>query len=273
MIKYIISIADVHIPSFKGIDDVEEVLNNFIAQCKEIVEREGKDSVRIVICGDIVHNKISVTNENLLSVNKFFSELDKICKTIVVAGNHDMLMNNLDRVDSITPLFEIGDFKNIVYLDRELGYSSGQYVDDNVIWCLYSSFSGFSTPFMGQKKQKDKTYVGLVHADVNGATTALKHVTENGIDPKLFKGCDFVIAGHIHKFQEIKYKDIKIVYCSSLKQREFGETVSKHGFVLWDLSDKSYVFVETPNPEQGFYKFSINDIEDIENDEEVFLNP
>lgn len=275
MVKYIISIADVHIPVFKGIDDLKEVLTTFIGQCKEIVDREGKDNVRIAILGDLIHNKIAISNENIICVNWFLSELDKICKTIVIAGNHDMLMNNLDRVDSITPIFEIGNFNNVIYLDKEIGYSSGQYIDDNIVWCLYSSFSAFSSPFMGQKKQKDKTYVGLIHGDVNGATTALNHLTENGIDPKLFKGCDFVLAGHIHKFQEIDYKGIKIVYCSSLKQRDFGETITKHGFVLWNLTDTNnytYEFVETPNTEQGFFKFSINDIEDIENDEEKLLN-
>lgn len=271
----IISIADVHFPVIKGLDDLKETLSTFINQCKEIVDKEGKDNVRIVIAGDVFHAKLTISPENMIEVNAFFSELDNICKTIVIAGNHDMLMNNSDRIDAITPIFEIGDFKNVIYLDKELGYKSGIYKDDNIVWCLYSSFDEFKSPFENIRKSKDYTYVGLIHGEITGSETAMKYVSENGLNPSIFEKCDFVIAGHIHKFQEIDYKKTKIVYCSSLRQRDFGETISKHGFVLWDLSDKNnytYQFIETPNPDGGFFKFSINDIEDIENDKEELLN-
>ena len=275
MIKYIISTADIHMPNFHGIESLNDVLATFINQCKEIVDKEGKDCVRIVVAGDIFNNKTTVSNESIIQVNNFLKEIDNVCKTYVIAGNHDMLMNNLDRIDSLTPIFEIGELKNTVYLDRELGYKSGIYEDDNVEFCLYSSFSNFDSPFVGVRKKKNKTYVGLIHGDINGAVSATKHVTENGLDPNLFEKCDFVIAGHIHKFQEIKKNGVKIVYCSSLKQQDFGETVTEHGFVLWDLTDTdnyTYEYVETPNEEHCFYKFSINNIEDIENDEEEMLN-
>ena len=80
---------------------------------------------------DIFHQKITITNESILCVNWFFSELDKICKTFVVIGNHDFLMNNTGRVDSLSPLFEIGSYKQVYFLDKELDYKSGIYKDDN----------------------------------------------------------------------------------------------------------------------------------------------
>ena len=190
-------------------------------------------------------------------------------------------MNNTDRVDSLTPLFEIGKYQQVVYLDKELGYQSGIYDDDNVAWCLYSSFTGFETPDIEVHKtahehEEDKqVYVGLIHADVNGAITTTNYVTENGVDPGVFDGCDFVIAGHIHKRQEIKKNGVRVVYCSSIRQNNFGESISGHGFVLWDIEDPEeieYKYVDVPNDDGGFIRFDISDFSDIEQDKEELIN-
>lgn len=283
MITKIIACSDIHIPSLKGIDELKETLTVFIDKCKKIVKDEdGPENVRIVVAGDIFHNKLAITNESILCAHWFFSELDKICKTFIVIGNHDFLMNNTGRVDSLSPLFEIGSYKQVYFLDKELGLQSGIYKDDNIAWCLYSSFTGFNTPDINVHKEAEKgtenpaeIYVGVIHGDVNGAITTTNRVTENGLDPGIFDGCDFVIAGHIHKRQEIKKNGVRIVYCSSIRQRDMGESINGHGFVVWDTEDAEdieYKYVDIPNPNGGFYKFVVNDISDIQNDKEELLN-
>ena len=284
MITKIIACADIHIPALKGIDELKVILTNFVKKCEQIVEEEGPDSVRIVVAGDIFHNKLAITNESILAAHWFFSQLDKICKTIVIIGNHDFLMNNMDRVDSLSPLFDIGGYKQVVFLDKELGCKSGIYDDDNVSWCLYSSFSGFNKPDIDAHKvlnnetdKKDNFYVGLIHGEVNGAITVTNYVSDTGIAQDVFDGCDFVIAGHIHKRQELKKNDVKIVYCSSINQKDYGESITGHGFVLWDIDvddklDISYKYIDISNEDGGFYKFEINDISDLENDEEDLIN-
>ncbi len=281
MITKIIACSDIHIPSLKGIEDLKEILQKFIEECKKIVEEEGdKSKVRIVVAGDIFDKKLDITNESILATNWFLSELGKVAKTVVIIGNHDMLMNNTDRVDSLTPIFEIGKLSNVVYLDKELDFKSGCYKDDNVVWCLYSSYDAFNTPDIESFKVKSRSktplsYVGLIHTDINGAITVTNFVTENGIDPKVFENCDFVIAGHIHKRQEIKKNGVKIVYCSSIKQKDFGESVTGHGYVLWDISDPeepTYECVDIPNENSGFYQFEINSIDDIKEDNEELIN-
>ena len=283
MVTKIIACSDIHIPSLKGIDELKETLTVFIENCKKIVKDEdGPENVRIVVAGDIFHNKITITNEFILCAHWFFSELDKICKTFIVIGNHDFLMNNTGRVDSLTPLFEIGSYKQVYCLDKELDFKSGVYKDDNIAWCLYSSFTGFNTPEIEMFREADSgtsnpanVYVGVIHGDVNGAITTTNRVTENGLDPGIFDGCDFVIAGHIHKRQEIKKNGVRIVYCSSIRQRDMGESINGHGFVLWDIEDPEdieYKYIDIPNPDGGFYKFVVNDISDIQNDKEELLN-
>ena len=278
-ITKIISCADIHIPSLNGIAEIKETLFKFIDDCKKIVNEEGdQEKVRIVVLGDIFHNKITVTNESIMCANWFFSQLNDIFKTIVIAGNHDMLMNNLDRVDSLSSLFEIGKYSNIIYLDRELGYKSGCYKDNNIVWALYSSFDGFSDPLVTAERVKypDCIFAGLIHADVNGAVSPTGFESKNGLDAAIFKDCDFVMAGHIHKRQEIKKNGVRIVYCSSMEQRDFGESVNGHGYVLWDVSDPDeidYEFKDIPNENRGYYKFSINNLKDIEENKEELINP
>lgn len=283
MVTKIIACSDIHIPALKGIDEIKEILTTFVDKCKKIIKEEDEpDNVRIVVAGDIFHNKLSITNESMLAVNWFFSELDKLCKTYIVIGNHDFLMNNTGRIDSLSPLFEIGTYKQVHFLDMELGFQSGIMNDDNIAWCLYSSFSGFNTPDIDIYKEAHKgmsnvpqIYVGIIHGDVNGATTVTNRVTENGIDPSVFGECDFVIAGHIHKRQEVKKDGVRIVYCSSINQKDMGESVNGHGFVLWDVEDPdniTYKYIDIPNPDGGYYKFEINDISDIKEDREELLN-
>lgn len=283
MVTKIIACSDIHIPQLKGISEIKEILSRFLTECKKIVENEdGPENVRIVVAGDIFHNKNQITPESIMAANWFFSELDKICKTFIVIGNHDFLMNNTGRVDSLSPLFEIGSYKQVYFLDKELGLQSGIYKDDNIAWCLYSSFTGFNTPEIEMFREADSgtsnpadVYVGVIHGDVNGAITTTNRVTENGLDPGIFDGCDFVIAGHIHKRQEIKKNGVRIVYCSSIRQRDMGESINGHGFVLWDVEDPEdieYKYIDIPNPNGGFYKFVVNDISDIQNDKEELLN-
>ena len=127
-------------------------------------------------------------------MNWFLSELGKVAKTVVIIGNHDMLMNNTDRVDSLIPIFEIGKLTNVTYLDKELDFKSGCLKDDNVVWCLYSSYDGFTAPDIEAFKTKSRaktplTYVGLIHTDINGAITVTNFVAEHGVDPNIFENC------------------------------------------------------------------------------------
>lgn len=272
----IIACADIHFKNLQGIEDLKDVLKGFIEQCKEIIDNEeSSDNVRIVVAGDVFDSKISNSNEAIVAVDWFFKELDKLCKTIVIAGNHDMAMNNMQRIDSLSTLFQIGDYNNVIYLDKELEYNSGCYHDGNVTWALFSSFSRFATPDIKSHmiKYPNDICVGLIHGDINGATTATNHITENSIDANVFEDCEFVIAGHIHKRQEIKKNGVKIVYCSSITQKNFGETVSGHGFVLWDIEDDVfYNYVDVKNEKGGYFKFKINHIDDIDNNKEEIIN-
>lgn len=278
MVKKIIGIADIHIVNLPNkIKDLKEVCETFFGQARKVVEEAGgPEFVRIAVLGDLFDAKLEISNEGLLAGHWFLQELDKICPTVVITGNHDLNLQNLSKIDSITPLFELATFKQTRYLDMEFGYKSGFVKDDNIVWCLYSTFSAFEKPaFMAYKEtnpEEGVRYIGLIHGEVNGATTPNNMVSEHALNINLFDGTDFVIAGHIHKQQVIPGNGTNLVYCSSLKQKNFTDTVNGHGFVLYDVETGYFKFVETPNGKTGYLKYGIDNLDAIDNNEERLLN-
>ena len=274
MVTKIIAVSDLHIRKLLGLDEAKEQLGKFMDECRKIVAENGEESTRIVIAGDLLHSKLSTSGEMYQVLFWLLSSLDEICKTIIIAGNHDLNMSNLDRVDSITPVFDMSKFKRVTFLDKECGYKSAAVVDDNIVWCLYSTFDNFDGPKnmeVLKSQHPDKTFIGLFHGDLNGAKNAAGAAL-TGLEPKHFVGTDFVIAGHIHKSQEIETNGVKLVYCGSLIQQNFGEDVSGHGYILWDVPNKAWEMFEIPNESRGYFKFKVTCEDDIEEDKEVLLN-
>lgn len=290
MVKTIIACADIHIMNLQRQDEYVGQLKKFIAECDEIVKQHAKpEEVRIVVAGDIVHNKLDISGEGYILASWFLNQLDAIAPTIIIAGNHDMNMRNTERVDPLTAIFEMCNFKQVKYLDKELGYASGCVLDSDIIWCLYSTFDKFAAPAIseytascGWADSKDlfgkaptkatKTCVGLFHGELHNAKTDVGFVFENGIPESHFEGVDFAIMGHIHKRQCIKYNGVPLVYCGSLIQRDKGENVSGHGYVIWDVKEQTYTTKDIPNEDYGFYTFMISDVKDIDNNAEEILN-
>lgn len=274
MVKYIISISDIHVRNFKRMDETGEFLEKLVVYCQEFIANHSSEEVRIVVAGDLFDQKISVSNESTTYVSWMLRRLNEIAKTYVICGNHDYLMNNATRMCSLTPIFTMSDFENCVYLDQELGFMSGIYEDDNIAFCLYSTFDDFNRPEINNYKElnPNKTMVGLIHADVNGASTDVGRITDKGLDISYFDGLDFVIAGHIHKRQELNKNGVKVVYCGSLIQQNMGENLTGHGGVVWNVEEKTWGSFDLDRGEYGFYKFVIDDLDDIEEDREKILN-
>lgn len=274
MIKKVFQIADIHIPNSLDNRPYDKMLKMFLSALYTEVKKYDSEEIRIVLCGDIFHQKIKTTNEAKRMFHEMLNYLNEMGQTLVFAGNHDMLENNTDRVDSITPTFEIDNvYPNITYADKELDYRSGIIEDENVVWVLYSMHDKFEAPDLSNIRSEypEHKVIGLYHGEVVGAVTDLGRMSESGIDTKNFSECDCVMAGHIHKFQEIKKNGVPIVYSGSLFQQDAGENVSMHGFVEWNLETMKYRHISIEN-DYNIYKFSISSYDDIKEDKEKLLN-
>jgi len=252
-------------------EEYKEVFQDFINEIKTYTKDYSYDEIRIAIVGDLVHQKITISNEQLILSCWFLNELSKIGKVVIVAGNHDLLENNKDRVDSITPIIELLDNENISYLKESLCYQ-----DDNIVWCNYSIFEENKKPDIVGYKNKltttdDLTFVGLYHAPLVGASTDIGYEFKDGTELSIFEDCDMVLLGDIHKRQIFDYNGIPIAYSSSLIQQNFGETVSKHGYLIWDVESRTFLEKDIET-RYGFYQFKINSLEDLENGTERLIN-
>ena len=275
MVKKIIHLADLHIPNSTTSDrPFADMLKQLAGEIAVETKDLAKNEIRIVLVGDVFEKKIKADNESKVLFHTFLNYLNVIGTTIIIAGNHDMLENNQDRMDSISPTFSIsGAYPNVAYADRELGYKSGYIKDDNVIWAIYSMFDKFKKPNLDEVKEKypECKIVGLYHGDIAGAVTDVGRMSEKGINTDDFKECDCVMAGHIHKYQTIKKNGVPIVYAGSVFQCNAGENTTGHGFVIWDVETMKYSLHEVKNLYKT-YKFEISSFDDISNDSEILIN-
>jgi DNA repair exonuclease SbcCD nuclease subunit len=270
MIKHLYHCADIHIRMYKRHEEYREQIQKFFDDIKNhMSENElNRDEVRIVIAGDVVHSKNQLTPELIDIVTWFFRGCVDICDTIVILGNHDFLANNLDRLDTLSPIIQTMGDNRIKFLKH-----TGCYLDDNVVWCVYGHMEGSQRPEIEKAKEEygDKTYVGLYHDPLIGLKTSIGFEFSDGQDISIFEGLDFVCCGDIHLHQVMEYRGVKIVMCSSLLQQDYGEGVDEHGYVIWDVNNKTFNFRNIPS-DYGFYTFKIESIEDIENNLEYLIN-
>ena len=267
MIKKIVHIADLHIRTYQLHDLYKKQFQLLLNDLKEKLNYKYEtNEVRIVIAGDIAHQKINISNEQLLLTSWFLQELSNIGVVVIIPGNHDFLENNTDRVDSITPIVELLNNDNIEYFKDACVYDDG-----NIKWVIYSLYQHNERPkFI--KEDDGKTYVGIFHGPIQGLSTDLGYEFEDAYDRLNFVDLDLLLCGDIHKRQQFKLPNGgNAIMIGSLIQQNFGETVKHHGYGIYDVDTETYQFYDLPN-EQPFLHFSISDIKDIEDEKEEHLN-
>jgi DNA repair exonuclease SbcCD nuclease subunit len=263
MIKYIIHTADIHIKGLQRHEENREILSNFLNDIKPFM-KEHCDETRIVVAGDLFDQKLNITSESQIFLSWFFRELDNMGTTFYIAGNHDFTQANTSRVDAITPIFKMNQFNNVSYLDMITDYKSGFIEDDDVIWALYSLFDNYAEPNIEKIKEDYPNHkiIGLCHGPIVGSKTDLGFTIDRGIDSSIFKGCDYVLLGDIHKRQLLTSKDgIPMYYPGSLSQLNFGETIDNHGYSIITLPEFTIEHHEVENPYK-YYTFVIEDPKD-----------
>ena len=270
MVKKIIHIADIHIRTIQMHDLYKAQFTNLIKEIQEhyIKWREeglSWENIRIVIAGDIAHQKINISNEQLMLTSWFLKELTEYGVVVIIPGNHDFLENNTQRLDSISPIVELLEDDHIQYYQN-----SGAYKDENIQWVVYSLYQHNARPEF--TKDEDKLTVGLFHGPIQGMSTDLGFEFEDAYDRLNFVDLDLLLCGDIHKRQQFKLPNGgKAVMVGSLIQQNFGETIKHHGYGIYDVNTDEYVFHDLKN-EQPFLHFKINDIKDIEDEKEELVN-
>lgn len=259
MIKKLVHFSDLHLKLFKDHDLYQLVLTDMLNQFKDI------QPDRILFTGDLLHSKNQLTPELIDIASWVLTECSKIAKTIVIPGNHDALINNNDRLDSLTPIISNLNNEDIVYYrDR------GVYEDENVSWCVYSQFQGNIPPDISDAKG---IKIGLFHGPIQNLKTDLGFdFGEEAYEINKFDGLDVVLCGDIHKRAIFDIPNGKKgMMIGSTVQQNYGESINCHGFGILDIETMDYKVIDLFNP-KPFLSFKISSYEDIINGNEKLVN-
>jgi DNA repair exonuclease SbcCD nuclease subunit len=167
-------------------------------------------------------------------------------------------------LDALTPIIDSLKNQSIIYYKNR-----GVFPDENIDWVVYSLMEHNVQP---EIPNSQNVKIGLFHGPVVGLTTDVGYKFEDGFDTSRFAGCDLVLCGDIHKRQVFDIPGNKRAYMvGSTIQQNFGETVRKHGYGIYDVSQDKYEFVDLENP-KPFLAFKIKSIDDLVDGTEQLVN-
>lgn len=245
----IFHIADIHIRNLKRHNEYRKVFSNLY---KEIKSRKTQNSL-IVVAGDIAHSKTDMSPELVDMTKDFFTELTKLCPTIIITGNHDCNLNNTYRLDVLSPIVNSLNNKKLHYLKDSGVYNFGDV--DFVVWSIYDEEESY---IRAKDVKTNNKKIGLYHGPVNSARTdAGFSIYNNKVTVDMMEGYDMFLLGDIHSFQYLNDEET-IAYPASLIQQNHGENLNGHGMLVWDVETKQSEFVEIEN-EYGYYTLDVID--------------
>jgi DNA repair exonuclease SbcCD ATPase subunit len=255
---HVLQFGDVHLRLNQRLIEYREVFSKLYAEIKNT------PTATVVVCtGDVFHNKADLSAECVQMAADLFKSISDIRPFVVISGNHDALLSNKSRLDSLTPIVEALNHKNLYYLKK-----SGLFGFGNILFNNYSVFDDVEHYLPGDKIPKVyinqyEHLIALFHGPVDNSLTDLGYKISNKSYPiTMFDGHHISLLGDIHKGQDLQhyngYENKPAVrYASSLIQQNHGETLDNHGISLWDLATKSYKHIEMPN-DYGYFTVELN---------------
>ena len=288
--NYIAHMADLHVMFGSRHDEHEYVF-------KKTVEDISKENPkRIVIAGDLFHQKINMSPSSIKIIGNFLSKLSEIAPVDVILGNHDLSLNSLSQGNCIEPIValisngivvekgiknipKLKDGVNGIYFYPHSGFYN---VDDDIVYGVYSCLDNEILKLNLKDRDVDKNYIALFHGAMYGsmADNGMQLKGDELIKPNIFDNFDIVMLGDIHEYQSLQEYEKKegvikpsIAYPSSILQLNYGESLKK-GYLLWDLTKKEHERRFILN-KWGFAKLNISKgeiIEDRLNDIEFSLD-
>ena len=243
-IKYIHHISDVHIRNLKRHAEYEQVFERLY----EKIKQNREDSI-IYIGGDIAHSKTDMSPELVDQTSRFLKSLSEICPTIVITGNHDCNLNNLNRLDVLTPIINNLNLPNLHYLKRSGVYDIADM--SFVVWDVWEDEENY----IKAKDFEADTKVVLYHGTVDRSKTDVGFSLPGKVTIDYFDDYDMGLIGDIHKRQYLN-EEKTIAYCGSLIQQNHGESIG-HGYLLWEVETKKSEYIEIPN-DYGYYTIDID---------------
>jgi DNA repair exonuclease SbcCD ATPase subunit len=292
IVEKMVHIADVHVRLVKRHEEYREAF----AKVYDYVNKTSEKTI-VMIAGDLLHSKIDLSPEAVQLASEFLKTLADLRPTILISGNHDCLLTNKTRLDSLSPIVDNLGHKKLFYLK-----DTGLYGCGNI---LFNNMSVFDDPDEYVKienvtkkiKNQYDTKIALYHGGVHGVLTDIGYMIENKlVNTSFFEGHDIIALGDIHKAQTFYIDRIHTIeeaekfaktaesdewevinddaltdkvrlrkkktpifrYPGSLIQQNHGETLDNHGFSVWDIQSRTFEHLEINN-DYGYFTIEIDD--------------
>lgn len=274
-ITHIIHLADLHIRTGNLASsrylEYETVFQRFVEDIRSFPPVQ-HGSALILIAGDVFHHKLKIESPGIKLILSFLHNLAKLAPVVIIRGNHDYRQDFPDEPDLIQAILAT-DIPNVTYIN-----TTGHHVIHNLglgivsiqdaLWAgntagIAPELPSFPDPSVFPAHIDHK--LALFHGPIaktklpNGNVMQDKHA----YPLEWFQGYDAILLGDIHLQQvhdanrleatpthpfqhsmcmdHYQWKDNKTpwAYAGSMIQQDFGEPIFGHGFLIWDLPNKT----------------------------------
>lgn len=244
-IDYMIHISDVHIRKTERHDEYRIVFNRLNRRIAKILRM--KPNTIIVITGDTMHDKTELVPTSVQLFKKFITNLASLTEVVITVGNHDVNIFSSRSLDCIEPMiYDLKTTNKIHLLKEDMMHNLG---DTGITFGLTSIWTDRVTQIT--KQEAKHTYIALYHGIIHGSTldNGMKALNDNRVTNSSyftmsdFDGYDMVMLGDVHKHQYLNASKT-IAYAGSLIQQKRDEELLEHGYILWNITNKTSKFYE-----------------------------
>jgi DNA repair exonuclease SbcCD nuclease subunit len=198
---------------------------------------------KIIVLGDLFHNRDHINIDVLCSVVKFFESSNSI-EWIVLPGNHDMFLKTSWDINSIKPLNKYATICD----------STSEFIIDNRKFVVLP-FIHFESEYMKSLKFLEDRYgeddILITHIGVNNAINNTCFLLKNWSDVSFTNSkFNLILSGHYHVHQIV---DDKVCYPGSPISFRFDDGMVPHGFLDMDTESLQVNFVNINDAGGKFY--------------------
>lgn len=192
-------LADIHIRSQSRHDEFRSVFQHLIDDLRR------KKVDHVLLAGDIYHTKVSnISPEFIELLTWWLSEMSKTSVVHIILGNHDGLLTNLSRQDTITPIVAAMNNPRVILYKKSGVYNFAPGFN----WCVFSIFD--EEGWVNVKPIPGDVNIALYHGPVWGAKSESDWRIESDMTSDFFNDYDFCMLGDIHRTQFLDYRDYEL---------------------------------------------------------------
>jgi hypothetical protein len=161
MVKKIIHLGDIHIRTFRLHDEYKEVFFTLLKDIKELIKDYQREEVRIVIAGDLVHQKIVISNEQLYEVVELKGDMFERFEVL----NEDERWGVYKKIRNKDFVSNISNFMFVLSPESEQDINSFIDVSNETTLNMFKSSSEFKEDYIRDRfmdvseKLKDLDYL------------------------------------------------------------------------------------------------------------------